>query len=105
MQIHNLLPALAFVSPASAAGVQGHQPRSDLHCHLSPPVDPARDGLPAAADVFAGHGALLKQVERHGAIVKIPSVSYDDNGEPGDDPRWEVFHSLHRVLEAYYPIL
>ncbi|KAG4220827.1 hypothetical protein PC116_g30694 [Phytophthora cactorum] len=72
-------------------------------CDIPPAVDPSKDGLPAARDIFSGNEALLLQVKRHSTIVKIPSISYDDNGEPGEDPRWDVFYDLHRALAALYP--
>jgi Gly-Xaa carboxypeptidase len=82
--------------------LQGINP-SSFQCDLPPVLDPSKDGLPAARDVFSGEEALLKQVQRHAGIVKIPSISYDDNGEPGDDPRWEVFYTLHSAFAYFYP--
>jgi Gly-Xaa carboxypeptidase len=72
-------------------------------CELPPLLDPPSDGLPAAQDLFSGEKALKLQVERHSAIVRVPSISYDDNGEPLEDPRWEVFYTLHKTFELLYP--
>jgi Gly-Xaa carboxypeptidase len=72
-------------------------------CDLPPALSPSADGLPSSRDLFSGKKALLKQVERHGTLVKVPSVSYDDNGEPGEDPRWDVFYELHATLAKLYP--
>ncbi|KAI1467493.1 carboxypeptidase S [Daldinia caldariorum] len=72
-------------------------------CDIPPVLDPSKDGLPAARDIFSDHEALLLQVKRHSTVVKIPTISYDDNGEPGEDTRWEVFYDLHRALAALYP--
>ncbi|KAI0011001.1 carboxypeptidase S [Xylariaceae sp. FL0662B] len=76
-----------------------------FNCDLPPVLDPSGDGLPAARDIFYGHEALALQVERHAGIVKIPSISYDDNGEPGEDPRWDVFFTLHKKFASLYPNL
>jgi len=76
---------------------------TQFKCHLPPLVEPSSDGLPAARDVFSGEEALKLQVERHSAIVKIPSISYDDNGDPLEDPRWDIFYTLHVTLESLYP--
>ncbi|KAI1151609.1 peptidase family M20/M25/M40 [Nemania diffusa] len=76
---------------------------SQFKCELPPSIDPSSDGLPAARDIFSSEEALNLQVERHSAIVSIPTVSYDDNGEPLEDPRWEVFYTLHEKLESLYP--
>ncbi|KAI1116802.1 peptidase family M20/M25/M40 [Nemania sp. NC0429] len=76
---------------------------SRFKCELPPPIDPAGDGLPAAADLFSGEEALKLQVKRHSAIVSVPTISYDDNGEPLEDPRWEIFYTLHDTLKSLYP--
>ncbi|KAI5862569.1 carboxypeptidase S [Durotheca rogersii] len=83
--------------------VQGRGPTADLKCDIPAVLDPSGDGLPAARDIFSSHEALLLQVERHSTIVKIPSISYDDNGEPGEDPRWDVFYHLHAAFAQLYP--
>lgn len=74
-------------------------------CDLPPPVaPPADDGLASADDLFRGHEALMLQVHRHAAVVRVPSASYDDNDDDIDkDRRWDVFYDLHRVLEEQYP--
>ncbi|KAI2616490.1 carboxypeptidase S [Hypoxylon sp. NC1633] len=76
---------------------------ADFQCDVPPALDPSKDGLPAARDIFSDDKALQLQVKRHAAIVRVPSISYDDNGDPGDDPRWDVFYDLHRVFAALYP--
>jgi Gly-Xaa carboxypeptidase len=78
---------------------------SHLACSLPPAIDPSGDGLPSADDLFSSDEALAKQVERHQAIVRVPSISYDDLGEPEEDPRWAPFFDLHKVLEKTYPIV
>ncbi|ORY57510.1 peptidase family M20/M25/M40 [Pseudomassariella vexata] len=75
----------------------------EFNCDLPPILDPSNDGLPSADKLFSGKDALMKQVERHGTLVRVPSISYDDNGEPGEDPRWDVFFELHATLAALYP--
>ncbi|KAK9416849.1 hypothetical protein SUNI508_09321 [Seiridium unicorne] len=76
-----------------------------FQCELPQVLDPAKDGLQASRDLFDNQKALLKQVERHGTLVKVPSISYDDNGEPGEDPRWNVFYELHATLAKLYPFV
>lgn len=99
-------PLLAIVSTV-VAGEQRQEvlsdPRDSFECDLPPIARPADDGLPSAQEIFSGQDALEKQVERHAAIVKIPTISYDDSGEPSEDPRWNVFHELHRAFAYLYP--
>ncbi|KAI0171942.1 carboxypeptidase S [Hypoxylon sp. FL1284] len=78
---------------------------SEFNCDIPPALDSPEDGLPAAEDVFSDHEALLLQVKRHSTIVKVPSISYDDSGEPDEDPRWNVFYELHKAFAALYPNL
>ncbi|KAH8923264.1 carboxypeptidase S [Atractiella rhizophila] len=35
--------------------------------------------------------------------IKIPTESWDDEGEVGEDPRWEVFLPFHEWLEGAFP--
>ncbi|WVQ71850.1 hypothetical protein IAR50_001392 [Cryptococcus sp. DSM 104548] len=36
--------------------------------------------------------------------VRIPTQSYDDNGEPNDDPRWKPFFDFQNWLRKTYPL-
>lgn len=104
--VASVLPPCALALSSLHDTAYGDIPRpgsSQFKCELPPAIDPSGDGLAAARDVFLGEQALKLQVKRHSAIVSIPSISYDDNGEPLEDPRWEVFYTLHNVLESLYP--
>lgn len=100
---------------ASAAGVSAlvaqTQTRSvgavDIasECRLPPAIDPSKDGLPHSSKLWSGKAALKKQVERHQAIVRVPSICFDDLGEIGKDKRWEPFKELHKVIEKTYPTM
>lgn len=76
---------------------------STFNCDLPPPVSPDSDGLPSADELFSSPEALQKQVERHGALVRVPSISYDDMADVDEDPRWLVFLDVHRLLAELYP--
>ncbi|CAJ2512995.1 Uu.00g011140.m01.CDS01 [Anthostomella pinea] len=114
MLVSKLFLAAATLSTSSTArsvlqdGVQevlGEDKASDFQCDLTSSLDPSRDGLPAARELFSGDKGLKLQVQRHTGIVQIPSISYDDNGEPGEDPRWDVFYTLHKAFALIYPNL
>ncbi|KAL4933110.1 M20 family metallopeptidase [Aspergillus undulatus] len=102
----NITGASSFVlpffgqTPISVANLS-----SDFTCDLSPTLDPAGDGLPSASKLFSSHEALERQVKRHQAIVRVPSVSYDDLGEIGEDDRWTPFYQLYPVFKETYPAL
>jgi hypothetical protein len=73
-----------------------------FRCDLPPAIEPL-DGLPSSRVYFRSHAALVKQARRLAAVVKVPTISYDDGGSPGEDPRWEIFKDLHRVLRSLFP--
>lgn len=93
------------VLEAGGQQILGQVEANDFQCKLPSVLDPSKDGLPSSRDLFDNKKALLKQVERHGTLVKVPSISYDDNGEPGEDPRWTVFYELHATLARLYPFV
>jgi Gly-Xaa carboxypeptidase len=44
-------------------------------------------------------------IERLSGAVKIPTQSYDDMGEIGSDPRWDIFYSFADYLEKTFPLV
>lgn len=44
-------------------------------------------------------------VKRLQGAVQIPTVSYDDNGAIGEDPRWDVFYDLQEYFRETFPLL
>lgn len=108
MAISKLALLLAGVAGVIAAPSYGQEPLSSItpsksQCNLPPVLDPASDGLPSADELFASKSARDQQVKRLQAIVQVPSISYDDNGDVGEDKRWEPFFDLHKVLEKTFP--
>ncbi|KAI5463667.1 hypothetical protein BGZ63DRAFT_422993 [Mariannaea sp. PMI_226] len=110
------LPLLASVATVSAFvsapfGQKPLGPDSTDHalgqftCELPPVLVPSGDGLPSGDSLFSSHEALLKQVERHQAIVRVPSICFDDLGDVDKDERWGPFHDLHDTLAATYPTI
>ncbi|KAI0259581.1 carboxypeptidase S [Gloeopeniophorella convolvens] len=71
----------------------------------------------AAAFVPEKHGALVKHYDdilgsdafkrwayaSLGGAVQIPTVTFDDMGLPGEDPRWETRLTLHEYLTRRFP--
>ncbi|KAM3429867.1 hypothetical protein MY4824_008010 [Beauveria thailandica] len=105
---------LALLAGA-AVGVAAHVAQSPLgsvdavdmasECRLPPAIDPYEDGLPHSSRLWGGRHALSLQVKRLQAIVRVPSVCYDDIGPIGEDERWEPFDELHRAIERLYPAI
>ncbi|KAK4089435.1 hypothetical protein Purlil1_6424 [Purpureocillium lilacinum] len=105
------LTKLSLLAGLLASSVQARVPSraaqrplaSDFQCELPPALDPSSDGLPSADELFSSEEALIRQVERHSAIVKIDSVCYDDLGPFDEDDRWLPFFDLHDALRETYP--
>ncbi|KAL6904175.1 carboxypeptidase S [Trichoderma evansii] len=108
MAISKLALLLAGVAGVIAAPSYGQEPLNSItpsksQCNLPPILDPASDGLPSADELFASKSARDQQVKRLQSIVQVPSISYDDNGDVGEDERWAPFFDLHKVLEKTFP--
>ncbi|CAG8128586.1 unnamed protein product [Penicillium salamii] len=96
--------ASAFVLPFwDQTPLTGNDSSPEFKCDLPPALDPVGDGLLSAASLFSSDEARDRQVKRHQAIVRVPSVSYDDLGAIGEDARWNPFHELLPVLQKLYP--
>lgn len=54
---------------------------------------------------FLTNSSIQKQVERLSAAVRVPTESWDDNGDVGVDPRWEIFGQFHLVLQKLFPLV
>ncbi|KAK0391480.1 hypothetical protein NLU13_0981 [Sarocladium strictum] len=95
----DLLGQLPLGSPAA-----GHS-SVKTQCELPPVLSPGGDGLPSSKKLFTTAEALEKQVERHQAVVRVPSVCFDDLGSFETDKRWAPFYDLHEVLAKTYPVV
>ena len=54
---------------------------------------------------FLTNASIQTQVERLSAAVRVPTESWDDNGDVGTDPRWEIFGQFHVVLQKLFPLV
>lgn len=81
----------------------GHDHKS--WCSLPPHVKIPEDGMQNSSSLFQNDEALRLQVERLSALVSLPTISYDDNGEVHEDHRWKTFDSLHNRLVKLFPLV
>ncbi|GJE91059.1 carboxypeptidase S [Phanerochaete sordida] len=54
-------------------------------------------------DVYRTDVFLRQVVDAMGAVVRVPTESYDDFGPVGQDPRWQSFVTFHAELERLFP--
>jgi Gly-Xaa carboxypeptidase len=73
-------------------------------CPLPEPPSHLEDGLNPSSS-FAEKTSVLKQVERLSAATNVSTVSYDDNGDVDEDPRWKSFGEFHEVLRHLFPLV
>ncbi|KAK7747428.1 hypothetical protein SLS53_001683 [Cytospora paraplurivora] len=103
-----LAAPLALSTAIPPYGVDGQQlleDPADFNCDLPSVLDPSADGLPSSQSLFSSKAALRKQVDRHSALVRVPTVCYDDLGPIDEDPRWKPYHRFHEVLAETFPLL
>lgn len=46
-----------------------------------------------------------ESIKRLSDAVKIPTMSFDDLGAIGDDPRWDIFYDFERYLKQTFPLI
>lgn len=106
-----ILPFLAAASGVEERGDSQQHVMSNgggvgvtpFDCKLSEPVEPGNDGFEPARKAFGHKAALDLQVTRHSALVKVPTVCYDDLGKFDEDERWEPFNELQKVMKEIFP--
>ncbi len=82
----------------------GRHRTADGWCPLPNATLSGDDGL-ESSDHLMSHAQLQLQVERLTAAVRVPTESFDDNGDVDEDPRWETFEEFHHVLKELFPLV
>ncbi|KIY50723.1 Zn-dependent exopeptidase [Fistulina hepatica ATCC 64428] len=57
------------------------------------------------SNAYDDEAFVVASAERLAGAVRIPTMSFDQMGPPGVDPRWEVFSDLHKYLEETFPLV
>ncbi|KDN44468.1 hypothetical protein RSAG8_05515, partial [Rhizoctonia solani AG-8 WAC10335] len=81
-----------------ALSLFGRAPEPKDYCKQVEPFDASN--WTAAYDV---DGFEAKAAELLGGAVRIPTESFDNMGNVGDDDHWVVFDKLHKYLEEQFP--
>jgi len=74
-------------------------------CHQVDALWPASDSdaLKDSFDYLSTPAFEKDSIARLSGAVQIPTESYDDLGEIGEDKRWEALYPLHDYLKATFP--
>lgn len=73
-------------------------------CPLPEPPVTAEDAM-ADSSFLLDEATLKVQIDRLSDAVKVPTVSYDDNGDVDEDLRWEPFGELHQIFKKMFPLV
>ncbi|RDW95194.1 carboxypeptidase S [Coleophoma crateriformis] len=76
-------------------------------CQQVDPILPQRTTpeLDQILDTISTPGYKNQSIEYLSNAVKIPTVSRDGMGKPGEDKRWEIFYEFHDYLESTFPLV
>lgn len=76
-------------------------------CPQVDPITPERTtpALDRILDTISSPAYKNESIQYLSNAVKIPTVSHDGMGAPGEDPRLEVFYSFATYLESAFPLV
>ncbi|RDW88227.1 carboxypeptidase S [Coleophoma cylindrospora] len=76
-------------------------------CQQVDPILPQKTTpeLDQILDTISTPGYKNQSIEYLSNAVKIPTVSRDVMGKPGEDERWEIFYEFHDYLESTFPLV
>ncbi|KAK4173360.1 putative carboxypeptidase [Triangularia setosa] len=75
-------------------------------CAQPEPLFPGQnEELDRLVDIIEGDAFRNASVDRLSGAVQVKTESFDDLGEVGQDPRWEVFFNFHKYLEKTFPLI
>jgi hypothetical protein len=73
-------------------------------CPLPDKPANVNDGLKPSF-LFIDQKSVDLQVKRLSAAVNVPTVSVTGDGDVLTDPRYEVFHRFHDILDDLFPLV
>ncbi|KAK3947278.1 hypothetical protein QBC32DRAFT_409345 [Pseudoneurospora amorphoporcata] len=90
----------------SSLSRRGADVNATSQCEQTPLLQPSRnDTLDKAFSFLSTEKFLNESVSRLSGAVRVKTVSYDDLGAVGEDPRWDVFYDFASYLEKSYPLI
>lgn len=80
--------------------------KSTAECHQVEPLTPSRSTtkLNDTESYLQSEDFRKLAIERLSGAVQIPTQSYDDMGDIGADPRWDIFNSFADYLVKTFPL-
>lgn len=72
---------------------------------LVPLSDDRRKFEKEVQDEISSDAFFDRSLKRMQGAIRIPTESFDDMGEVGEDPRWDIFVHFHDYLETTFPLV
>ncbi|KAK1758912.1 hypothetical protein QBC47DRAFT_370740 [Echria macrotheca] len=83
-----------------------HRDHFKAGCVQPDPIFPSKnDDLDKLQDFIGSDTFRNATVARMSGAVQVKSVSFDDLGVIGEDPRWDVFYDFYAYLENTFPLI
>ncbi|PVI05162.1 carboxypeptidase S [Periconia macrospinosa] len=81
--------------------------KSEPKCPQVEPLYPSQTTkeLDDLEDYLKSDSFRSKSIERLSGAVQIPTQSFDDSGNVGEDPRWDIFYSFADYLSTTFPLV
>lgn len=98
------IPHVLFKHCLSSLSKERPSGNGNSWCPLSDVIVSQNDSLRASEHLMNDEVRAL-QVKRLSDAVRVPTESYDDNGEVDEDPRWRTFEDFHAVLRQLFPLV
>ncbi|KAF2626143.1 carboxypeptidase S [Macroventuria anomochaeta] len=85
---------------------RGTDAESKARCHQLEPLFPSKSTkeLNDTESYLQSEDFRKLAIERLSGAVQIPTQSYDDMGDIGADPRWDIFNSFADYLAKTFPL-
>ena len=97
---------ITFSEPYARQALQNARPQSnteeDEKCKLPELPGVLNDGLASSYSVLPDT-SFERQIQRLSAAVNISTISYGSGANAVNDPRYDTFNELHKVLSDLFP--
>ncbi|CAN6609294.1 carboxypeptidase S [Trichomonascus vanleenenianus] len=78
---------------------------TDGICVNPPVIEPPKDDSVYPIAYIKSEEYRAISAEKFSGALRVPTVSTEDLGQPGEDPAWDVFGEFHSYLEEKFPLV
>ncbi|KAK4205129.1 putative carboxypeptidase [Triangularia verruculosa] len=100
------LYGISYLADRPLLPLATREPDFKRQCAQPEPLFPGKnEELDKLVNIIEGDAFRNASVDRLSGAVQVKTVSFDDLGDVGQDPRWEVFFTFHKFLEKTFPLV